>query len=336
MRGMKKTRWTALVCALAMGPGLLLTPGCRAGEKAAAKGGTVTVTEAGGDAEFSLKTQKLVGLSGLAWCKGDLYYAVSDRERALVPLRLKVDTGTGAIVSGKAEALVPVATKYKDFEDIVCDAAGEKVYVSAEGPPGIAGFTFGGKPLPPVKLPPVFQTARPNLSMEALTRDAGTGKVWTANEDTLPGDGEVSGRKQGGLVRLQEFDAAWKPLRQFAWRTETSTLRIHGSGTGVSGLCLLPDGTLLVMERVVSGLTLEVRISQAVFTGATDVSKMPALAGQTFAAAKKVPLFSKRTGFTNYEGIAAGPLLKDGSRSVILVADSGDGTTHTFLALKVR
>jgi hypothetical protein len=204
-----------------------------------------------------------------------------------------------------------------------------------EGPPGIQGFSLAGKPLPPVKLPPVFLTARSNLSMESLTRDAATGHTWTANEDTLPGDGEVASRKTAGLVRLQEFDAAWKPLRQFAWRTETSSLRVSGSGTGVSALCLLPGGNLLVMERVFAGLSLEVRISLAGFAGATDTSKIPALAGMAFTSARKVPLFKKGTGFTNYEGMALGPALKDGSRSLILVADSGDSPTHTFMALRV-
>jgi hypothetical protein len=295
----------------------------------------LVISPAGEKAEFSLKEESVVGLSGLAWCKGDLYYAVSDRAQALVPLRLTIDPATGMITAGKLEPPVAVKTAFSDFEDIVCDAAGERVFISAEGPPGIAGFTLAGKPLPPVKLPPVFLTARSNLSMEALTRDAATGHVWTANEDTLPGDGEVSSRKEGGLVRLQEFDAKWQPLRQFAWRTETSGLRVHGSGTGVSGLCLLPDGSLLVMERVLAGLIMEVRISLAVFEGATDTSRMPALAGVAFTPAQKVPIFKKITGFTNYEGIAAGPLLKDGSRSLVLVADSGEATTHTFMALKV-
>jgi hypothetical protein len=292
------------------------------------------ISPAGEKPEFALKAEAVTGLSGLAWCQGDLFYAVSDREKALVPLRLTIDPATGMILTGRLEPLVPVSTGSRDFEDIVCDAPGGRVFISTEGPPGILGFTLGGKPLPPVKLPPVFLTARPNLSMESLARDAATGHVWTANEDTLPGDGEVASRKEAGLVRLQEFDAAWKPLRQFAWRTEKSSLRVAGSGTGVSGMCLLPDGSLVVMERVIAGFSLEVRISMAGFAGATDTSKIPALAGATFTPAQKMPLFKKGTGITNYEGIALGPALKDGSRSLILVADSGDAHTHMFMALK--
>jgi hypothetical protein len=293
------------------------------------------VSPAGAKPEFSLKAESVTGLSGLSWCQGDLYYAVSDRQKAVIPIRLTVDPATGLITAGKVEPAIPLKTEFRDFEDIACDAAANQVFISAEGPPGIAGFTASGKALPPVKLPPLFQTAVNNLSMESLTRDPATGKAWVANEDTLPGDGPLASRKVAGLVRLQEFDKAWRPLRQFAWRTETSSLRVGGSGSGVTGLCLLPGGTLLVMERVFSGLSLEVRLSVAGFEGANDTSRMPALAGIAFKPAQKLGIFKKNVGFTNYEGIAAGPVLKDGSRSLILVADSGDETTHSFLALRL-
>ena len=171
--------------------------------------------------------------------------------------------------------------------------------------------------------------------MEALTRDPLSRRLWTANEDTLTPDGAVSSDQAGGVVRLQEFDADGRALRQFAWRTETSGLRVCGSGTGVSGLCLLPDGSLIVMERVVIGVYLEVRLYLAGFAGATDTARLPALAGVNFTPAQKTLLFKKATGLTNYEGIAAGPVLTDGSRALLLVADSGTSTRHTFMALRL-
>ena len=295
----------------------------------------LVVSPAGKIPEFSLTVESVVGLSGLAWSKDDLYYAVSDKARAIVPLRLTLDPDTGLIVAGKMEAPVPVETNASDFEDIACDAAGGRVFISMEQPPGIEGFTSAGKPLGPVKLPAVFLTARGNIGMECLTRNAATGRSWTANQDTLTADGPVSSDKAGGLVRLQEFDAAMRPLRQFAWRTELSGFRIAGSGTGVTALCLLANGQLLVMERVVGGLTLEVRIFLAGLEKATDTSSLPALEGAAFTPAQKHLLFTWPCGFTNFEGMAAGPVLKDGSRSLILVADSGKGATHRFLALRI-
>jgi hypothetical protein len=294
------------------------------------------IVPAGSQPNFSLTMKPPVGLSGLAWVRDDLYFAVSDRERAIVPLRLRLDPASGAITAGRIEPMIPVRTKAADFEDIVCDAAGGRVFISMEGPPGIEAFTFAGKSLGRVKLPDVFSTARKNTGMECLTRDAASGRAWTANQDTLNADGEVSSDKAGGLVRLQEFDAAMRPRRQFAWRTELSAYRIGGHGTGVTALCLLPDGNLVVMERAVARLTLEVRLFLAGFQGATDTSAIPALEGAAFTPAKKMRLFRWPCGITNFEGMAAGPLLNDGSRSLILVADSGSGALHQFLALRIR
>lgn len=293
------------------------------------------IVAAGKVAEFTAELPGIVGLSGLTWGGGDLYYAVSDRQQAILPLRVTLDAATGLITAVKADPPVPVPTKVSDFEDIAWDAGQQRLFISAEQPASLLAFSLKGQPLPAPALPAVFQQARRNLSMEALTRDQSSGRLWTANEDTLTPDGAVSSDQAGGVVRLQEFDAEGRALRQFAWRTETSGLRVNGSGTGVSGLCLLPDGSLVVMERVVVGVYLEVRLYLAGFSGATDTSQMPALAGANFTRAQKKLLFRKVTGLTNYEGIAAGPSLTDGSRALLLVADSGKSMRHTFMALRL-
>ncbi len=301
----------------------------------AALAGPVIVA-AGTKPEFSFTAENVCGLSGLTWCRDDLYYAVSDRQRAIIPLRITIDPANGQVTAAKVEAAVPVKTSMNDFEDIAWDAAGGLVFISAEKPAAIAGFTVSGKAAPAVNVPPVFLKARGNLSMESLTKNAALGRAWSANEDTLPADGAVSSPEAGGIVRLQEFDAAWKPRRQFAWRTEPSGMRFSGSGTGVTGMCLLDNGSLLVMERVINGLTLDVRLFLADFTGATDTTRLPALSATAFDPVQKRLLYRKAAGLTNWEGIAAGPRLTDGSQSLILVADSGDGTTHALLALKVK
>lgn len=294
------------------------------------------IEAAGTKPEFSFTAENVSGLSGLTWCRDDLYYAVSDRQKAILPLRIALDRTTGLITAVKAEAAVPLKTSLDDFEDIAWDAAGGLVFISAEKPAAIAGFTVNGRAVPPVNLPPAFRKARRNLSMESLTKNAAAARAWAANEDTLPADGPVSSPEAGGVVRLQEFDAAWKPLRQFAWRTERSGARFRGSGSGITGLCLLDDGSLIVMERVIIGLTLEVRLFLADFSGAADTSRVPSLSSVSFMPAQKHLLYHKAAGLTNWEGLAAGPLLTEGSRSLILAADSGDGTTHSLLALKVK
>ena len=212
----------------------------------AALAGPVSV-EAVPKSEFTFTAENICGLSGLTWCRDDLYCAVSDRLQAIVPLRITLDPATGSIIAVKENAMVPVKTVLEDFEDIAWDAASNQAFISTEKPAAIVGFALNGKPGPMVSLPGVFLKARRNLGLESLTKNAALARAWTANEDALPADGAVSSPDSGSLVRLQEFDAGWKPLRQFAWRTERSSARFRGSGTGVCGLCLLDDGSLLVM-----------------------------------------------------------------------------------------
>ena len=38
----------------------------------------------------------------------------------------------------------------------------------------------------------------------------------------------------------------------------------------------------------------------------------------------------------NFEGIAIGPKLADGSNSIVLVADNGGSTMHHFMPLRIR
>jgi hypothetical protein len=277
----------------------------------------------------------LTDLSGLTWAGGDSYFAVSDKRAALLPVTLRVNPATGAIESGGFGAPMPVPTKRNDFEGVTFVADARRFYISTESPAGVLSFRPGEAMVKNLRLPAIFSQTRRGLGLESLTWEAKVRKFWTTSEESLLVDGPVSDAQAGTVVRLLSLDAEFRPLAQYAWRTETATMR-YGSGTGVSDLLLLPDGTLLVMERGFGGFGLQVRLYAADFTGATDVSKLAKLEGAAFTPAKKIPLFAEQTGFVNFEGLALGPTLADGWRSLILVADSHGGMQHFFLPLKLR
>jgi hypothetical protein len=291
-----------------------------------------TLVPAGPQPEFEIALAGVSEVSGLTWRGGEQYYGVSDSQPGLVPLQISLDPTSGLITGMKAGPMTGVTTKYTDFEDIVWVEKGSRLIVSTERPPGLVEITLQGKCRIAPVLPAVYQQARFNKGMEALTRNPDNGHLWTANEDTLTPDGALSSHKGGGLVRLQEFDERGRPLRQFAWRTESPIVQ---GGTGVTGLCALPGGELIVMERIIAGAWLELRLFLAGFEGATDTSRIPALSGVNLTPVQKTLLYQRITGFTNYEGICAGPLLTDGSRSLLLVADNGSGEVHKFLALRI-
>ena len=285
---------------------------------------------------FSFEYSAATDFSGLTWAGGSDYFTVSDKVRAIFPMKIALDPSSGKILNASIGTAMPVKTKLADFEGIAFVPDTRRLYVSTETGNGIFGFDLRKRTVMPVAVPPIFSQARNNKSLESLTYDSTVGNFWTANEEALKCDGPLSGGERGTVVRLQRFDARFRPLGQFAYATETSVFRAHGGGTGVSDLALLPNGELLVLERVVGAFGLSVKIFRAELRGAADISKVPALEGAEYRPAGKTLIFSRATISNNFEGIALGPKLADGWRSLILIADSGGGTTHYLMPLRIR
>ena len=284
---------------------------------------------------FSFEYDRATDFSGLVWAGGNDYFAVSDKVKGIFPVTIFIEPATGKIADVKVGTMMPVKTKYADFEGIAFDAEKRTVAVSTETGNGIFGFNLATSATFSVEVPKVFSRARRNKSLESLTFDPVIGNYWTANEEALEGDGPVSDGKRGTLVRLQKFDRRFRPLAQYAYLTEPSAFRISNAGTGVSDLALLPTGELLVLERVV-GIGLAAKIFVVDFRGGTDTSKIPKLEGADFKTAGKKLLFERATLANNFEGIALGPKLAGGWRSLVLIADSSGGTTHFLMPLRIR
>jgi hypothetical protein len=91
-------------------------------------------------------------------------------------------------------------------------------------------------------------------------------------------------------------------------------------------LVILPEGGLLALEReFVEGFGMEVQLFHVSIDGATDVSGMESLAGQTYTPVRKTLLYDfARSGFVpdNLEGMTFGPELPDGDRTLVLVSDN--------------
>ena len=285
---------------------------------------------------FSFEYRGATDFSGLTWAGGNDWFTVSDKVRAIFPMSIALDPASGKIIGASIGTPVPVKTKLADFEGIAFVLGKQRAYVSCETGDGIFGFDLKKRTVIPVAVPPIFSKARNNKSLESLTYDSTVGNFWTANEEALKCDGPMSGSERGTVVRLQRFDGAFRPTGQFAYVTEPSTYRAHGGGTGVSDLALLPNGELLVLERVVGTFGLSVKIFRTELGGATDISEVPALEGGEYKPAAKTLIFSRATLTNNFEGIALGPQLADGWRSLVLIADSGGGTTHLLIPLRIR
>ncbi len=271
-------------------------------------------------------------LSGITWAGGTRYLAVDDGGARLCSLDVTFDAEHGVITGVVAGAFVPLQGA-RDVEGIAWRAAEQSVLVSDELVEAIREYDpRTGELRRSVAPPPVFRgRIRTNRSFESITLSPDGRSVWIATEGPLLVDGGAPSALAGAWVRLQRLDTALAPAGQWAYRTEP------GLGfVGVVDLLVAPGGELLVLERALTGSGFTARIFAADFAGATDVTRIPALAElDTFAPVRKQKLWERSGGFQNFEGMALGPELASGGRLVLLVSDGGGQRPPALLALRL-
>ena len=204
----------------------------------------------------------------------------------------------------------------------------------------------------------------PNYNFESLAFDSVRQYLWTIPESTLRKDGQPA-TPQNGLanqLRLMRFD--WGKMKENrnkeAYSEQVSSKKDSRYMTtyayqmdqpsthkkadiyvmGVSELCALPDGQLLVLEReafipkikIGAFCKCKLYLINPLNSGefSTDEkssmkekfsSDTPFLKKRLLTEWKTGLSLSKRS-FANYEGMCLGPKLADGSQVIILLSDS--------------
>lgn len=200
----------------------------------------------------------------------------------------------------------------------------------------------------------------PNYNFESLAFDSVRQYLWTIPESTLRKDGQPA-TPQNGLanqLRLMRYD--WGKIKEDSNKEEygeqvsskkdsrymtTYSYQMDQPSThkkadiyvmGVSELCALPDGQLLVLEReafipkIKIGAFCKCKLylvnplnSEEFSMNEKFSSDTPFLKKKLLTEWKTSLSLSKRS-FANYEGMCLGPKLEDGSQVVILLSDSQD------------
>ena len=283
-------------------------------------------------------------LSGITWAGGNRYYAVSDdaftNEVGLYPLTIDLSSNGLAVASCSITHptnRIPLAAAY-DLEDVAFDAANGTVWVVDETRGTVKEYRLSdGAAVRTLQLPDFLRNARSILGLESLALSGDGLSLWTCTEEALSCDGPRSSAATGTTVRLLKFMrptvrddfmlAGTFPYTTDAW---SQPCDFNGQGRrGVSGLCVLPDGSLLVLERELSfggtktwDAVSSARLSFAIYhvdvAKGTDKVKLASAGDRVFA-------------FGNYEGICLGPRLPDGRLSVLLVSDAGDGVSPSCI-----
>lgn len=296
-------------------------------------------------------------LGGISWAGDDTYWSVRDRGGELLELSLPAGRSDGVLAGhapdGRRKGPVELrrfkVPGARDLEGAAWDPLRGSVWVSDEKGPRIVEFVPGKGLGMAVGLPQEFRDVRRNRGLEALEISPDGLDMWTCNENELPvDDGASVGPSE--FLRLTRFsrstvDGEWRVSGQWAYRPESpGGLKVRGRArNGVSSLCVMPDGALLVLEREKKGEgehAYVMRVYLADVMCATDVRGRRSLGEADFAPVGKRLLYAADTGRAMFEGLSRGPVLEDGSHLLVLVSDGAvvrNGRSGgVFLTLRFR
>jgi hypothetical protein len=232
------------------------------------------------------------------------------------------------------------------------------VLVCEEDTPAVRAFSLtDGGMIGAVRLPENLLARRPNRGLESLAIEPDGRFLWTANEEALPGDGPAAAAGGGTVVRLTRLPLPGdKPMVddgsgqggeppgaaafQVAYAVDPahSFVRVFAGQplSGLSALVALGEGRMLALERSgAPGLPpFASRIYLVDVGAAVDVSAVERdLASRREAVVEKRLLWTDSLGI-NLEGLCLGPLLADGNRGLVAVADNGGiGTPNQLVGL---
>ncbi len=180
-----------------------------------------------------------------------------------------------------------------------------------------------------------------NLAFEGLTSVADGKFVFTSTEACLSQD-IISGKEaDGDVIRILKFEdkgpVGYKPITEFTYHIDAFKDNQKGREImrGVSEILALSETKMLVLERGVrivgKGWAQTVAIYLADLSKATNTLEIDKLQGAKYQVAEKVKLIDfetdlnkERPGKTiqNFEGLAWGPTLPDGRRSLLVIVDN--------------
>jgi hypothetical protein len=302
------------------------------------------------------------GLSGIAYdAERNVFYSLSDDPSQFQPARfytLRIDVSDGLLGSGDVDFLDVTtleAPNGQPFAPLSVDPEGialtkdDTLVVTSEGfanrliDPFVREFELDGDflgalPVPEPFLPNAAATrgVRLNLGFESAATAPNGRFLFTGTEAALVQDGPPATVAAGSPARLLRYNLQTDRLdRQYVyWTDPIAVPPIPPTAFAVSGLVeLLPlnNEFLLALERSFSvgvpGTGNTIKLFRVELPGATNVNGVASLAGVlgSVRPVEKTLLLDLGTlgiPLDNVEGMAFGPDLPDGRRSLVLVSDN--------------
>ncbi len=186
---------------------------------------------------------------------------------------------------------------------------------------------------------------RSNKLFEALAVTPG-GMLYTANEDALIQDGDITTLNAGSVVRLSALDpASGLSTAQYAY--QLPAIPVAGNSlhdNGLPELLALDDSSFIAVERAWAqnvGNTIRLVLTR-ITPETTDVSGLASLAGAAYTPMTRellleMPLSFEGVMMDNIEAISWGQTRANGHRTLVLAADNNFAANQVtqFIALEV-
>ena len=277
------------------------------------------------------KTVSAGNYSGIAWLGGQRYAVVNDKSptAGFYLMTIETDRMTGALLRVNEDSFLTSGLANRDEEGICYLPHTQTLFVSSEADGQIVEYNLQGQLTGrKLNIPEIFKTAYPNGSFEALTYHALSHRFWTTSEFTLKADGEQPSidRKIKNRLRLQSFGDDLQPKEQYWYETDSTAVkkRKGRSVLGVSGLAVLDDGRMVVLERELYFPKKQIgSFSHVKLYIVNPISQQPGeVLRKTLLTEFRTKANLTRRSFANYEGICVGPKLADGRQLLILISDS--------------
>ena len=309
--------------------------------------------------DLSVSGVRLGGISGIDYSPGeDAWLLVSDAREAdgfthVFKGKLNTDnqdayafdivSAINVTTFAEDEAVKPLA----DAEAIRAIPRNAGVYLTSEGdtengiPAGIlrrdANEPVARRiPINTGAMPGHPRTIRDNLSFEGLSVPPDGNGLWIGLEAPYREEGQLPTLEQGALVPIVHVSEEGMFLSEYRYPIEPIASQLPGrlADNGLSELLALDDERFLMLER--SGAQQPDGTFR--FTGRLFCAWVPDQAIEL----QKAPLVEINDlaplDYANFEGMAFGPRLPDGRRSLFLISDNnfGVGIPTTILVLAVN
>ena len=276
--------------------------------------------------------------SGITRISGNRYAVANDKSPAdgFCIFDIDIDSATGAITSASSEGFFGNSNPNRDEEGIAYVPSAGTLFMSGEAGNEVLEYNLDGSLTGrKLSIPPVFSGASGNCGLESLGYSGSSHLFWTTSESTIPADGVRASSANGvkNRLRLQSFDENMQPREQYAYEMDAPASMSSAAryAMGVSDITALDDGRLIVLERefYVTSIGFGSFVDNKLYivnpANETAVTS-DTVFGDTAPYMRKTLLTSFSTSFmtgiANYEGMCLGPVLDDGTKTLILVSDS--------------